>query len=326
MGLIAVEELAEEPKRFTEENKELLLDSSFLQGLPAEYKDRFTKPRIHTSVEKDGASTMQIVADYTDPDNKKIIPVTLDSVKVQGLEKTKATLDKMQADPFKRVTLPGLKESIRRAWAERRDIEAEPSPDPVVPASPKGPSLKKKPEREPEPDIPPAPKDPTPAPEESKSKATSLLDNWPTTAGVTAPTPEQRHLFPPKVPPEVLLSVKPNGKKPLVLDHGDRVSVTNRAMAGIGLLARERREAVTGLALQAAKDRFGEPVRFEGTRDFEIATIQAAIKRGIALEPATQRGRQEYERALANRQKQREKMNQLAPAVKQRDKGQGLAL
>lgn len=122
------------------------------------------------------------------------------------------------------------------------------------------------------------------------------------------PEPEARvPRFPKKVPPEILMADSKRGK-PLVLDHGDKVSVTNRAMVGLGRDAEERRNKAVEVGLKAAKERFGEPVRFSGSRAFEEKAIEAAVRLGIQLEPATEQGKRAYEKAL-------EAKNTLGPAV-----------
>ncbi|WP_226856734.1 LPD7 domain-containing protein, partial [Acidithiobacillus caldus] len=135
--------------------------------------------------------------------------------------------------------------------------------------------------------------------------------------------PEPAPRFPKKSPPEILLSDAKRGKA-LVLDHGDKVSVTNRAMLGIGREAEDRRNKSVEVALKAARERFGEPVRFSGSRAFEEKTIEMAVRLGIALEPATEHGKRAYEQAL-------EAKNALGPSqnrapVKQKvvEKGIGL--
>lgn len=109
-----------------------------------------------------------------------------------------------------------------------------------------------------------------------------------------------------KNPPEVLFA-NPKGK-PYVLDHGDKVSVTNRAMLGLGHEAAEKRRKAVEIGLKAAVDRFGEPVRFQGNRAFLEETVKVAMERGIALEPGSPMARDIYERAI------QERGNQLGPS------------
>ncbi len=128
--------------------------------------------------------------------------------------------------------------------------------------------------------------------------------------------------FPKIIPPKVL-HADLSGKKHYVLDHGDRISVTNRAMTGLSAKAKENRQQSIAVALKAAKERFGEPVRFHGSTAFEKEIIAAAIYSGVKLEPATSHGYMVYKDAL-------ERCNTLtAPQHTQRtsvDTGRGLSL
>ena len=139
------------------------------------------------------------------------------------------------------------------------------------------------------------------------AKEEDLTKDWPGSPATDAqatrqktPEPEPASVFPKKSPPEVLLADPKRGKA-LVLDHGDKVSVTNRALLGIGREAEERRNKSVEVALKAAKERFGEPVRFSGSRAFEEKTIEMAVRLGIQLEPATEHGKRAYEKALEAR-------------------------
>ncbi len=108
--------------------------------------------------------------------------------------------------------------------------------------------------------------------------------------------PPEKPRFERKNPPEVLFA-NPRGK-PYVLDHGDNVTVTNRAMLGLGHDAAEKRRKAVEVGLKAAVDRFGEPVRFQGNRAFLEETVKVALERGIALEPGSPMARDIYERAI----------------------------
>lgn len=131
-----------------------------------------------------------------------------------------------------------------------------------------------------------------------------------------------------KNPPEVLFA-NPKGK-PYVLDHGDKVSVTNRAMLGLGHEAAEKRRKAVEIGLKAAVDRFGEPVRFQGNRAFLEETVKVAMERGIKLEPASPMAKEIYERAV------KEHGNQFGPSKaapyrapekkQEMDKGKGIGL
>lgn len=157
------------------------------------------------------------------------------------------------------------------------------------------------------------------------------LADWP---GTSQKSPEplmlpEKPRFERKNPPEVLFA-NPKGK-PYVLDHGDKVTVTNRAMLGLGHEAAEKRQKAVEIGLKAAVDRFGEPVRFQGNRAFLEETVKVAIERGIALEPASPMARDIYERAI------KERGNQLGPSKdaapyrapekkREVDKGKGIGL
>ncbi|WP_226857925.1 LPD7 domain-containing protein [Acidithiobacillus caldus] len=157
-----------------------------------------------------------------------------------------------------------------------------------------------------------------------------LTKDWPGNPAKDAQAPEQKapesepvRTFPKKSPPEVLLA-EPKRGKALVLDHGDKVSVTNRAMLGIGREAEDRRNKSVEVALKAAKERFGEPVRFSGSRAFEEKTIEMAVRLGIALEPATEHGKRAYEKALEARNALGPSQNRAPVKQKVVEKGIGL--
>lgn len=135
--------------------------------------------------------------------------------------------------------------------------------------------------------------------------------------------PEPAPRFPKKSPPEILLSDAKRGKA-LVLDHGDKVSVTNRAMLGVGREAEDRRNKSVEVALKAAKERFGEPVRFSGSRAFEEKTIEMAVRLGIELEPATEHGKRTYEKALEAKNALGPSQNRAPSKQKVVEKGIGL--
>ncbi|MBU2844120.1 LPD7 domain-containing protein [Acidithiobacillus thiooxidans] len=125
-----------------------------------------------------------------------------------------------------------------------------------------------------------------------------------------SPSPDARPKFNRKQRPEVLMADQRG--KPLIYDHGDKITVTRRAIIGLGSAARERREAVTEKSLLEARARFGEPVRFEGSPAFQMQTIAMAVKHGIELEPATPLGKKLYEKALEVDQSK----NRLGPSEK----------
>lgn len=129
---------------------------------------------------------------------------------------------------------------------------------------------------------------PTPEPKPSQEKAQTqdnadLLKDWPK-VGKTAlfAEPSRRPSFERLQTPVSLLT---RNNKPLVLDHGDQITVTRRAMLGIGRAAQEKRENAVTVAMQAAVQRFGEPVHFTGDAAFLKQTAEMAVKLGITLEP-----------------------------------------
>ncbi|ACH82498.1 hypothetical protein Lferr_0240 [Acidithiobacillus ferrooxidans ATCC 53993] len=157
------------------------------------------------------------------------------------------------------------------------------------------------------------------------------LADWPGTSQKSPEPlmPPEKPRFERKNPPEVLFA-NPKGK-PYVLDHGDKVTVTNRAMLGLGHEAAEKRRKAVEVGLKAAVDRFGEPVRFQGNRAFLEETVKVAMERGIALEPGSPMARDIYERAI------KERGNQLGPSKdaapyrapekkREVDKGKGIGL
>ena len=103
--------------------------------------------------------------------------------------------------------------------------------------------------------------------------------------------------------------------RPLVLDYGDHLTVTRRAMFGIGRRAQEKREQAVGYALQAAVQRFGEPIHFEGNPAFLKETAEMAVKMGIHLEPGSRLAEQIYR--VAQERERATRGNTLGPAQRQ---------
>ncbi len=168
---------------------------------------------------------------------------------------------------------------------------AKPEPERAVPEPGKEASATK----------PPEPKSPEPDNAE-------LLQNWPDAQ--RTPPAKARPVFE-RHAPEPLLAHK---NRPLVLDYGDQITVTRRAMMGIGTSARQRREQAVSTALQVAVQRFGEPVHFEGNPQFLRETAAMAVKLGISLEPGSKLAEQVYREA--QEQAARERWNMLGPARK----------
>jgi hypothetical protein len=173
-------------------------------------------------------------------------------------------------------------------------------------------------------------KKPDQEPQQKAGLEVDPLADWPGTSqkSLEPLMPPEKPRFERKNPPEVLFA-NPKGK-PYVLDHGDKVTVTNRAMLGLGHEAAEKRQKAVEIGLKAAVDRFGEPVRFQGNRAFLEETVKVAMERGIALEPGSPMAQDIYDRAI------RERGNQFGPSKvvpyrapekkQQVDKGKGLGL
>ena len=151
-------------------------------------------------------------------------------------------------------------------------------------------------------------KQPDQEPQQKTGPKVDPLADWPGTSQKSPEPlmPPEKPRFERKNPPEVLFA-NPKGK-PYVLDHGDKVTVTNRAMLGLGHEAAEKRQKAVEIGLKAAVDRFGEPVRFQGNRAFLEETVKVAMDRGIALEPGSPMAQDIYERAM------KERGNQLGPS------------
>lgn len=147
-----------------------------------------------------------------------------------------------------------------------------------------------------------------PGPKSPEPDNAELVRNWPKAQGT--PPAKARPAFE-RHAPEPLLTHK---NRPLVLDYGDHITVTRRAMMGIGTSARQKRELAVSTALQAAVQRFGEPVHFEGNPRFLRETAAMAVKLGIPLEPGSKLAEQVYREA--REQAARERGNTLGPARK----------
>jgi len=147
------------------------------------------------------------------------------------------------------------------------------------------------------------------APEQSATNA-DLLQNWPDgQAAKAAPVEEKQQGFARLETPVPLVL---HNKKPLVLDYGDHITVTNRAMFGIGREAQKRRDNAVGTALGAAVQRFGEPVHIVGNKAFVRQTAEMAVKLGIELQPGDKMAEKIYQEV--QERAAREKGNVLSPA------------
>ncbi len=135
----------------------------------------------------------------------------------------------------------------------------------------------------------------------------------------TAPDPNpDRPTFARQKPVPILA----HKNRPLVLDYGDHITVTRRAMFGIGRRAQEKREQAVGYALQAAVQRFGEPIHFEGNPAFLQETAEMAVKMGIQLEPGSKLAEQIYREV---QEKERiARGNTLGPARRQTERQQAV--
>jgi len=146
--------------------------------------------------------------------------------------------------------------------------------------------------------------------QESEKTNADILQNWPEGAAEKGQKAEEKQkTFVHLETPNILLS---HNKRPLVLDYGDQITVTNRALFGIGRESQKKRENAVGTALSAAVERFGEPVHVVGNKAFLKQTAEMAVKMGIKLEPGDEQARKIYQEALDRAAK--EKGNVLSPA------------
>ncbi len=328
--------IAQNPERnkFLQEQGSIPVQDSVLQKLPEKMRDRFSNPRIETYPvvnfegsplavwdrelnEKDSFLRFNsvLIADYKDPETGKEFPVTL-----AGLKK----LEYGEEGPNPK-TIDDAKKNIQQ-WMER-GISQLPDEKDLLSRIREG--FDRQRDREDRENLrPQEPGEEITAPAQGKEEIPSPVKESPQAVAdksLTNPAPT----FQRKKPPEVLLQ---NAKgKPHVLDHGDKITVANRAMFGIGSGATEKRREAVGVALDAAAKRFGEPVRFQGTEKFMAETIAQAIQRGIKLEPGNETARKMYELAI-----EKAGPNQLGPSkaapyrapekTKAVEKGQGLGI
>ncbi|UTV80117.1 hypothetical protein MQE22_08785 [Acidithiobacillus sp. YTS05] len=141
-----------------------------------------------------------------------------------------------------------------------------------------------------------------PEKEPAKSLDQDLTKDWPKAPTPPNPSPTQEPERPTyqRQKPVPLLAQK---NRPWVLDYGDHIVVTRRAMFGVGRRAQEKREQAVGYALQAAVQRFGQPIHFEGNPAFLRQTAELAVKLGIELEPGSKLAEQIY-REVQEREQQ----------------------
>ena len=164
------------------------------------------------------------------------------------------------------------------------------------------------------------PKRDAPSPKAPEQSMEDLVKDWPQSIAPKKPTLEpevpapeftaqtNRREFPRIKPPKTLLG-HPRNNKPMVLDHGDHITVTRRALLGIGKRAQEKRENAVATGLQAAAERFGQPVHFEGSPAFLKETADMAVKLGIALEPGNKLAEYYYQKALEKQAKDKQVEN-----------------
>ena len=152
------------------------------------------------------------------------------------------------------------------------------------------------------------------------------VKDWPQTTPPPSPFSEKKAPEPnPDRPTFVRQKPVPilaHKNRPLVLDYGDHITVTRRAMFGIGRRAQEKREQAVGYALQAAVQRFGEPIHFEGNPAFLQETAEMAAKMGIQLEPGSKLAEQIYREAQEKERVARG--NTLGPARRQPERQQAV--
>ena len=152
------------------------------------------------------------------------------------------------------------------------------------------------------------------------------VKDWPQTTPPPSPFSEKKAPEPnPDRPTFVRQKPVPilaHKNRPLVLDYGDHITVTRRAMFGIGRRAQEKREQAVGYALQAAVQRFGEPIHFEGNPAFLQETAEMAVKMGIQLEPGSKLAEQIYREAQEKERVARG--NTLGPARRQPERQQAV--
>ena len=169
------------------------------------------------------------------------------------------------------------------------------------------------------PNAEPAAQPKAPEPTAQGPSAEDLVKDWPQVA-------PRQSVFKKETEPRTFERQKPvpllaRKNRPLVLDYGDHITVTRRAMFGVGRRAQEKREQAVGTALQAAVQRFGQPVHFEGNPAFLKQTAEMAVKMGIQLEPGNKLAAEIYQKALVEHEKsQAPRGNVLGPARQQSHK------
>ncbi|QQD71977.1 LPD7 domain-containing protein [Acidithiobacillus ferrivorans] len=161
----------------------------------------------------------------------------------------------------------------------------------------------------------------------AKASESSPMDPFAQNTAPNRSAPEAPK-YPRKSPPEILMTSRRGA--PYVKDHGDQITVTRRATLAITRRGKDEREQAIAMALTAARERFGEPVRIHGTPAFVNETIKQAVQQGIKLEPVGHYAEKEYARVLAGEQKLKDKALQagsMAPSKsKEVHKGQGLGI
>ncbi len=158
---------------------------------------------------------------------------------------------------------------------------------------------------------------PVPQGQDQKRSNEKLMKGWPVNATPVPwhPEPVKKGPAQPKFERHEPVPLLTSKNRPLVLDHGDLITVTRRAMLGIGNSAQKKREQAVSVALQAAVERFGQPVHFEGNPAFLKQTAEMAVKMGIQLESGNKLAAEIYQKALQEQEKNRApRGNVLGPA------------
>jgi hypothetical protein len=188
----------------------------------------------------------------------------------------------------------------------RTKKSTEQGKEPVAAAKAPDPEKSAEPEKSPEPVPVPASEKPTQKKAQEQT-TDQIMQDFPKPQAIQplsmTPQASRAAEFEHRKKPYVLLA-NPRGK-PLVLDHGDRISVTRRALLGFGRSAQEKREHAVQTALQAAAQRFGEPVHFQGNPAFLRETAAQAVKLGIALEPHDKLAAEIYRQAQERAERER---------------------
>jgi len=149
------------------------------------------------------------------------------------------------------------------------------------------------------------PEDPKKKAEPEQSTA-NIMKDWPTLKPqpVDKQTTKEKPLFPHKDPPDVPVRTKRG--YPAIKDYGDKIRVTRVAMLAVTPPQKRDRDEILKVALVQARERYGEPVRVQGGKAFEVSIVRLAVAQGIPLEMASERGQKLYREALLAKEKQKQ--------------------